>query len=69
MKFLCNTGNIDRMVAQTFEITHCMQKLGYLLRLASIHLMRGHLHQIGSQFIFVFVDQIFLFLNFVELII
>ena len=32
-----------------------MQKLGYLLRLASIHLMRGHLHQIGSQLILIFI--------------
>ena len=37
-----------------------------LFRCQVVHI---ELHQIGSQFIFVFVDQIFLFLNFVELII
>ena len=56
------------MVAQTFEITHCMQKLGYLLRLASIHLMCGHLHQIGSQLILIFIDQRFLFLYLIEFV-
>ena len=69
MKFLCNTGNIDCMVPQTFKITDRMKELGGLLGLLRCQVMHIELHQIGSQFIFVFVDQIFLFLNFVELII
>ena len=69
MKFLCNTGNIDCMVTQKFKITDRMKELGGLFGLLRCQVMHIELHQIGSQFIFVFVDQIFLFLNFVELII
>ena len=69
MKFLCNTGNIDCMVTQTFKITDRMKELGGLFGLLRCQVMHIELHQIGSQLIFVFVDQIFLFLNFVELII
>ena len=46
-----------------------MKKLGGLFGLFRCQVVHIELHQIGSQFIFVFVDQIFLFLNFVELII
>ena len=57
------------MVTQTFKITDRMKELGGLFGLLRCQVMHIELHQIGSQFIFVFVDQIFLFLNFVELII
>ena len=61
--------NIDRMIPQTFKITDRMKELGGLFGLLRCQIMHIELHQIGSQFVFVFVDQIFLFLNFVELII
>ena len=62
-------GKYYCMVTQTFKISDRMKELGGLFGLFRCQVVHIELHQIGSQFIFVFVDQIFLFLNFVELII
>ena len=42
-----------------------MQKFGYLLGLGAVHGLTGQLHQVGSQLVLVFVDEVLFLLNLV----
>ena len=56
------------MVAQPLKITERMQEFGNLAVLRNRHFPSGQLHQVCTELIFIFVNQVFLFLHLMVLL-